>query len=205
MGQSILGKQYDSIKTISLSLGAEIAHPPTLPELIHIDDSVFSVFVDFQLQRPVTTWAKQSIDEAQLEMKANNVHMLLVVDAQKHVIGMISSQALHGERPYKIIQEGRIKHSDIHVSTIMLPIDQILCIDYDSLKNTKIGNLVETFKKHRRHYALVIKKDAQGERHVQGYFSASRISRTLSLSTAAGNTMGETTIQELQAMLREFE
>lgn len=200
-----MGKLYDSIQTTSLPLDTGIAHPPTLPELIHIDDSVFNVFVDFQLQRPVTISAKQSIDEAQLEMKANNVHMLLVVDSHKHVIGIISSQALHGERPYKIIQEGRVKHSDIHVATIMLPIDQILCLDYDALKGAKIGNLVETFKKHQRHYALVVKTDAHGKRHIQGYFSASRISRTLSLSTAAGNTMGATTIQELQAMLREFE
>ena len=200
-----MGKQYDSIKTVSLPFDAGIAHPPTLPELIHIDDSVFNVFVDFQIQRPITIWAKQSIDEAQLEMKANNVHMLLVVDNNKHVIGMISSQALHGERPYKIIQEGRVKHSDIHVSTIMLPIDQILCLDYDALKSAKIGNLVETFKKHQRHYALVIKTSSHGENHIQGYFSASRISRTLSFSTAAGNAMGESTIQELQTMLREFE
>lgn len=200
-----MGKQYDSIKTITLPSDTGIAHPPTLPELIHIDDSVFTVFVDFQLQRSATISAKQSIDEAQLEMKANNVHMLLVVDTHKHVIGIISSQALHGERPYKIIQEGRVKHSDIPVATIMLPIDQILCIDYDTLKNAKIGNLVETFKKHQRHYALVIKTDLQGKHHIQGYFSASRISRTLSLSNAAGNTIGESTNRELQAMLRGFE
>ncbi|MES2204745.1 MAG: CBS domain-containing protein [Pseudomonadota bacterium] len=200
-----MGKQYDSIKTTSLPLGVEIAHPPTLPELIHIDDSVFSVFVDFQVQRSVTIYAKQSIDEAQLEMKANNVHLLLVVDANKHVIGMISSQALHGERPYQIIQEGRVKHSEIHVATIMLPIEQVLCLDYDALKTAKIGNLVETFKKHQRHYALVIKTDTQGKHRIQGYFSASRISRTLSLSNTAGNAVGASTIQELQAMLREFE
>lgn len=198
-------KQYDSIKTVSLPLDTGITQPPTLPELIHIDDSALSVFVDFQLQRPIIIHAKQSIDEAQLEMKANNVHMLLVVDAHKHVIGMISSQALHGERPYKIIQEARVKHSDIHVSTIMLPIDQILCLDYDNLKSAKIGNLVETFKKHQRHYALVLKTDTHGQRHIQGYFSASRISRTLSLNATSGNIMGETTIQELQVMLREFE
>lgn len=200
-----MGKQYESIKTISLPIEVEATHPPALPELIHLDDPVFSVFVDFQFQRPAMIWAKQSIDDALLEMKANNVHMLLVVDAQKHIIGIISSQALQGERPYKIIQEGRIKHSDIHVSSIMLPVDQILCMDYDTLKHAKIGNLVETFKKHQRHYALVTKTDGHGERHVQGYFSASRISRTLSLSTTAGNTLGDKTIQELQSMLRGFE
>lgn len=199
-----MGKQYESIKTISLPTGIEAAHPPALPELVHIDDSALSIFVDFQFQRPAMIWAKQSIDDALLEMKANNAHMLLVVDAQKHVIGIISSQALHGEKPYQIIQESRVKHSDIHVSTIMLPIDQILCINYDALKNANIGNLVEMFKQHQRHYALVVKTNADGEQVIQGYFSASRISRTLNLNSV-GNKLNESTIQELQAMLREFE
>lgn len=197
-------KSYEIIPAISLPSGIEAAHPPALPELTHIDDSAFDVFVDFQFQRPAITLATHSIDEALLEMKANNVHMLLVMDAEKHIIGIISSQALHGEQPYKIIQEGRVKHSDIHVGTIMLPIEQVLCFDYDALKSAKIGNLVETFKKHRRHYALVTKTNTYGVKHIQGYFSASRISRTLSLSTKA-NQLSEATIHELQAMLREFE
>lgn len=190
-----MNKQYDVITSTFLPAGLKAAHPPILPELIHIDDSVFNVFVDFEVHRPVTILATHSIDDALLEMKANNVHMLLVTDGNKNIIGMISSQALHGERPYQIIQEGRIKHSEIAVSTIMLRIDQILCINYDSLKNMKIGNLVETFKKHQRHYALVIKSEPHDKHHIQGYFSASRISRTLNLGTA----------QELQTLLREFE
>jgi CBS-domain-containing membrane protein len=200
-----VGKQYDILKTQPLPLGAGIAHPPTLPELVHLDDSVFTLFVDFQQQRAATIGAKQSIDEAQLEMKSNNVHMLLVLDASKSVIGILSSQALHSEGPYKIIQESRIKHSDIHVASVMLPIDHVLCLDYDTLAYAKVGNLVETLKRHSRHYALVIKKDSDDKPLVQGYFSASRISRTLSLSTAAASALGQSTIQELQAMLREFE
>jgi hypothetical protein len=87
----------------------------------------------------------------------------------------------------------------------MLPIDQVLCIDYDTLINAKIGHLVETFKRHQRHYALVIKTETNGCRYIQGYFSASRIGRTLSLNTSAGNSIGHSTIEELQAMLSEFE
>lgn len=197
-----MNKQFDSIKTTILPLGTSIANPPTLPELIHLEDSVFNVFVDFQLQRPVTIYAKQSIDDAQLEMKSSNVHMLLVLDTEKHVIGLLSSQALHSEKRYKIIQESRIKHSEIHVSSVMLAIDQILCFDFDALKQAKIGSLVETFKRHQRHYALVIKKNSNGTSVIQGYFSASRISRTLSLNSSAGNS---SSIQELQTMLQEFE
>lgn len=199
-----MGKQYDSIQSTPLLIGLEAAHPPMLPELTHIDDLALDVLVDFQFQRPATISTKQSIDEAILEMKANNVHMLLVVDTEKHIVGIISSQALQGEQPYKIIQESRIKHSEIQVGAIMLPIEHVLCIDFDSLKSAKIGNLVETFKKHRRHYALVMKTDEHGHKHVQGYFSASRISRTLSLSTSA-NHLSEASIEELQTMLQEFE
>ena len=199
-----MSKQYDSIQSTPLLIGLEAAHPPLLPELTHMDDLALDVLVDFQFQRPATILAKQSIDDALLEMKANNVHMLLVIDNEKHIVGILSSQALHGEKPYKIIQEARVKHSDIHVRTIMLPIEQVLCLDFDALKSAKIGNLVETFKKHRRHYALVMKTDERGQKHVQGYFSASRMSRTLSLSTSA-NHLSEASIKELQTMLQEFE
>lgn len=197
-------KPYETLKFISLPVSIEVAQPPSLPELTHLDDPIFNVFVDFQLHRPATINAKQSIDDALLEMKANSAHMLLVLDDNKHIIGLLSSQALHGERPYKIIQEGREKHSDISVASIMLSSDHILCFDYESITSAKIGHLVETFKKHRRHYALVVKKDEAGRAHVQGYFSASRIGRTLSLNTAADH-VSTSTIQELQSMLREFE
>lgn len=199
-----MGKQYESIKTLTLPPKISLAYPPALPEVIHLDDPVLTVFIDFHQQRPITIAGNQSIDEAQLEMKSSNVHMLLVVDHDHHVIGILSSKALHGELPYKIIKENRIKHSDIPVSSIMLPIDQVLCLDYDALATSKIINLVETFKLHHRHYALVIKKEADGGSCIQGYFSASRISRTLSLTHFNSNTLDEPMIQELQALLREF-
>lgn len=190
-------KPYSPLETLSLPKAMHIAHPPSLPELIHLEDPIFDVFVDFHFHSPATIQAKQSMDDALFEMKASGAHMLLVLNENGHMVGLLSSQALHGERPYKIIQEGREKHSEITVASIMLPMEQVLCLDHAAIKSSKIGHLVETFKRHHRHYAVVIQQDHEGKEGVSGYFSASRISRTLSLNTAAA--------QELKSLLRDFE
>lgn len=196
--------QFDALETISLNENTKTLHPPKLPELTHIDDLALTVMLDFQYQHPVTVHCNTSIEDAAIEMKANNVHLLFVIDDDETVIGLTNSRLLHGEIPYKIMQEKRIKHSEITVGMLMLSREQILCFDYEAVKTAKIGSVIENFKSSKRHYALVLDLDEDGKQKIHGYFSASRISKSLGEDFKAESTAADS-IAELQNMLREFE
>jgi CBS-domain-containing membrane protein len=196
--------QFDALETITLNDGTKTLHPPKLPELTHIDDLALTVMLDFQYQHPITVHCNTTIDDAAIEMKANNVHLLFVIDDEGAVIGLTNSRLLHGEIPYKIMQEKRIKHSEITVGMLMLAREKILCLDYESVKTAKIGSIIENFKSSKRHYALVIDLDDEGKQQIHGYFSASRISKSLGQDIKAESSAADS-IAELQNMLREFE
>ena len=198
-----MAMQFDALKTIELNKHTKTLHPPKLPELAHIDDLALTVMLDFQYQHPVTVHCDTTIDDAAIEMKANNVHLLFVIDDEDTVIGLTNSRLLHGEIPYKIMQEKRIKHSEITVGMLMLSREKILCLDYESVKTAKIGSIIENFKRNKRHYALVIDLDEEGNQQIHGYFSASRISKSLGEDINTESTAADS-IAELQNMLREL-
>lgn len=199
-----MSKSYEKLQQISVSEGLTTAHPPQLPELTHIDDAALDVLIDYQFQKAVTIDQHESIETALVEMKASDVHMLLVLNKEGKFIGLISSKSILGEKPYQIMQDRRIKHSEIQVCMMMLPLDDVLALNYDSLQHAKIGNLIETFKASKRHYAIVMQKnDASGEMLIRGYFSASRISKSLGSDFTESKT-GADTILELKNILKEL-
>ena len=199
-----MGKHYEKLQEISLSAGLNTAHPPELPELTHVDDPALDVLIDFQFQKAVTIDQHASIETALVEMKASNIHMLLAHNNDGKFVGLISSKLLLGERPYQIMGERRIKHADIKVCMAMLPAEEVLALEYNSLKHAKIGNLIETFKAAKRHYALVTQDDnASGASLIRGYFSASMISKSLGADFTE-NTPGAATILELKNVLKDL-
>jgi len=199
-----MSKSYEKLEQISLSEGLKTAHPPKLPELTHIDDAALDVLIDYQYQKAVSIEQHISIEAALLEMKASDVHMLIVLNKEKEFIGLISSKTILGEKPYQIMQERRIKHSDIQVCMMMLPLEDVLALEYETLQHAKIGNLIEMFKASKRHYAMVTQlDDDQDQTMIRGYFSASRISKSLG-SDFTENKSGADTILELKNILKDL-
>ena len=172
-----MAKKFEAIPTTTLEK-MPFTHPPYIPEVIHLDDPALMVMVDFTHGRPATVCAQEPITDALLEMKASSAHALLVIDEDEIVLGVISSEDIQGELPYQIMQEKRIKRSEIPVQQVMCKIEDITAFHMDSLRHKKVGDVLETFKIKKQHYALVIsQKHTEDTPILCGLFSASQMSR----------------------------
>lgn len=173
-----MSKQYYAIPTIQLKTDSVCEYPPGLPEVVHLDDPALDVMTDFKKYKPYTITLEGTIDEALIEMKACGVRSLLVTDKERHLLGLISSEDLLGEKPVKVMKERSITRADLQVNMLMTQQSYLEVMDFAKLGHAKIGDIVETLLKLQQHYVLVVEE--HGEKQcIRGLFSASQISRQL--------------------------
>jgi CBS-domain-containing membrane protein len=172
--------QYNELDTLNIDQEKLFTRSQSLPELVHLDDPAQLVMHDFNIQGPDLILAKESIDDALKEMQIHNTHILLVTNSDNSLIGIISSTDILGEKPITIIESRRIERQQITVSMIMQTIDQILLIDSDLIRSTKVGNIVNTLKRHQSEYALAVyHNDNKKQLETSGLFDISQISKQL--------------------------
>lgn len=175
-----MNKNFHAIPHFTLKFAWTCLQPPALPEVTHIQDSALSVMVDFKYHTPPTISAHKSLDEAQSEMRIYHLPVLIVVDSEQRMIGVLTSEDVLGEKPVKISQEKRIPRSEIEVEMVMLPFKSTTAIEIDDLTHAKVGHIIQTFRETKQHVLMVVKTNAETKtRKILGLFSASLISRQL--------------------------
>ncbi len=138
------------------------------------------VMTDFKNISPVTTEEEIKIDDALNKMKVYGVRLLLVVDVDKTVIGIISAKSIQGEKPIQISQEARISRADIRVDMIMTALSEIKVLNMANVRNAKVGHIIETLRQLGRQHVLVVDvDDASGQQTIRSLFSTSQISKQL--------------------------
>jgi signal-transduction protein with cAMP-binding, CBS, and nucleotidyltransferase domain len=169
---------YESIPTFKLAKDNELISCKTLPELVHLDDSATSIFIDFSEHMIATISPQAAIDVAIHEMKMHHQQMLLVEQANR-IIGLVGYEDVVSERPLRIMHEKKLNRSEITVEMVMKTANQILAIDSASLKHAQVGHIINTIKEHAAHYLFVIKKRKDGKHVIKGLFATSQIGRQL--------------------------
>jgi len=172
--------KYEALPTIKLIPNSSYLHRPSMPEIAHIDDHALEVMIDFTKTDPPVIHEDDSLDKAQLEIQACGLNLLLVIDQQENIVGLVSSEDILGEKPIKITQERRIERSKILVKMVMTKQQDILALDLESLSHARLANIINTLKKHNQHYALVVRILDDGKKQrVRGMFSLLTISKQL--------------------------
>lgn len=170
--------KYETLPTIPFKR-SPVAHPVELPEIVHLDDPALAVLIDFKLTKPPIVSPELPIDNALNEMKISGVHLMLVTNEDKNVIGLIGTEDILGEKPIKLIQERRINRHEILVKMVMTNESDIVAFDFETLRYARVGNVIKTLKELHQHYALVIKFNSENKLIVRGLFSTSQISKQL--------------------------
>ena len=172
--------EFHALSYIPLKANSVCAKPAEPPSFVYLDDPALSVMTDFETHTAITITASASIDEALEHMKASGVRLLLVIDAEHSVIGLITSTDIMGERPITLAQELRIPHTEIAVNQIMTPLGKIEAFDFIIVNEARVGHIVETLNQLERQHMLVVEADNENDRHViRGLFSISQISKQL--------------------------
>ncbi|MFN2348110.1 MAG: CBS domain-containing protein [Thioalkalivibrio sp.] len=120
--------------------------------------------------------------ETNQTMIARGVRLLLVVNTEDRIVGLITARDIQGERPIKLIHERGGRFEDLQVRDLMTPRESIDLIEIRDVMRAEVRDVVTTLKEMGRQHALVSEKDpVTGRTRICGIFSATQIGRQLGL------------------------
>ncbi len=156
-------------------------HSPSqvLPPKVSFEDPAMTVMTDFQKVTAFTIDPDVSVDTAARVMRRRKVHLLLVMSEENHVLGIITSNDLLGEKTLQCINSRGISRADALVRDIMTPEDRLEVISMDDVMHAHVGHVVATLKSKGRQHAAVVDEDAAGNQVLRGLFSCSQLARQL--------------------------
>ena len=172
--------EFAELPHIPLQPGTLFEHPPTNPELVHLDSPVIEVMTDFRYVKPITVTPNAPIDEALDKMKIYGVRLLLVTDEAGQIAGLITARDIQGEAPIQVVNDERVPRSNITVARIMSRPAAIAVLDMISVRGAEVGHIIEILNHLQRQHILVVETDEHsGNQRVRGLFSLTQISKQL--------------------------
>jgi len=154
-------------------------------ERVSIDDPALSVMTDLARVSAVLTRPTDSMDEALSRMKQRGVRLLLAVDGERRVMGLITANDVLGERPMRHIGRHGGRRADILVEHVMTPREDLEAIAMTTVQTSKVGHIVATLHQTGRQHALAIEADGR----IRGIFSATQIARQLGVDPQSINPL----------------
>jgi CBS-domain-containing membrane protein len=107
------------------------------------------------------------------------VRMLLVLDDNEQVAGLITATDVLGEKPMHFLQNMGGTHADIMVRDIMTTQRELEVLNIKDVQAATVGDIVASLKKANRQHSLVVSETADGRQSVCGLFSITQIARQL--------------------------
>jgi len=132
-------------------------------------------------------------------MIQRGVRLLLVVDQDRKVVGLITATDILGEGPVLAASERGVRREEVMVRDIMTPWERLEVLDMADVRASKVGHVVATLRKAGRQHALVVDGDARGRQTVRGLFSATQIARQLGATIQTSEIAR--TFSEIEALL----
>ena len=141
--------------------------------LIGMDSSALEVMTDLHFVPASTISFAETLGQATQQMISQGVRLLLVVDDEERVIGLITTRDFDSDS----------SSDDRKVSSVMTPYSEIEVISMNDVLYAVVGDLVETLKRSSRQHALAAEKDPiSGQTVIRGIFSATQIARQLGVA-----------------------
>ncbi|OGA11588.1 MAG: hypothetical protein A2W68_14700 [Betaproteobacteria bacterium RIFCSPLOWO2_02_64_14] len=193
-------RDYPGLTAVPLRQEAGYAQPTqALPDIVTLEDSALQVLTDFQRVTAIITLPGDSVDEAHRRMIQRGVRLLLVIDQDRKVVGVITANDILGEKPLQVITQRGIRREDVLVRDIMTPQDRLEVLKITDVQRAKVGHVVATLHQSGRQHAIAIDIDSAGRQTVRGVFSTTQIARQLGVTIPTGETAR--TFAEIEALL----
>lgn len=157
-----------------------VCHPEQGQPGVTLDSAALLVMTDLKRVAPAIITPHETMDHAHAFMMQRGVRMLLVLD-QENILGIITTNDILGEKPVAVAEERRVRHGELLVADIMTPAERLEAFDMHVVQSARVGQVVASLQRARRHHALVVQTGADGQRQVRGIFSLSQIARQLGM------------------------
>ncbi len=188
-----------ALPTSMAPAGTGFSEPSTFT-LVRADSPAMCVMTDFKQVSVATIAPEATLAQANQTMISRGVRLLLVIDRNDEVLGLITSRDTSGEKPIQMVQERGGKFTDLLVSDLMCPRERIDLIDTHDVLAAKVGDIVATLKALKRQHAMVGERDPiTGQARIRGVFSATQIGRQLGAAIQTFNV--ESTFSEIESYL----
>lgn len=159
----------------------------SLPVKLSPNEPAIKAMTDFRRVRVITIAPEATIDFAMQVMIHAQVRMLIVLDSNDVMLGLITATDLMGERPIQFSQTERLPHEKILVRQIMTPRSQITAYDLRDIEHAHIRDVVVAMREAGRQHLLVIEQDARNQRYsLRGAFSLTQIGKHLGVEIEPG-------------------
>lgn len=163
-----------------LQAGTTVAICKTcLPEHVTADNPALDVMTDLQRVKAVTIVDGASLDNAHQRMIHTGVRLLLVLDRNGAVVGLITDRDLMGEKPMTMAAREHISHDQLRVEHIMTSAAEVQVMDMREVERARVSDVVQALREADRQHALVVEHDTHGGPVVRGVFSLSQIGRQM--------------------------
>lgn len=194
-------RDYSSLPFVMLQPAVGYAQPTqAVPEKVTLDEAATSVMTDFTRVTAVIILPGDSVDEARRRMVQRGVRLLLVVDQDRKVVGLITATDTLGEKPVLAASQRGLRREEVTVRDIMTPQERLEVLNMGDLRAAKVGHIIATLKKAGRQHAVVVEVDAAGRQTVRGLYSTSQIARQLGVAIQTSEIAH--TFSEIEATLR---
>jgi CBS domain-containing protein len=193
-----MDREYDALPIRELGAGARIRQPSQAQAAkVSVESPALEVMTDLRRTTPATIRPQAPLAGANEFMIARGVRLLLVVDDQEHVLGVISATDILGERAMRVATGRAMRRDELTVADVMIPAEQVEVIALEDAATARVGHVLETLRRAGRQHALV----ADGEHMVCGIFSLSQVARQLGVSVAIGGEVART-FSEIEAAIK---
>ena len=167
------------LATFKAPQGTGYSEPSTFT-LVRADSPAMCVMTDFKQVSVATIGPEATLAQANQTMISRGVRLLLVINRDEEVIGLITSRDTSGEKPIQMVQERGGKFADLLVRDLMCPRERIDLLDTRDVLTAKVGDIVATMKHFKRQHLMAGERDPiSGKVRIRGVFSATQIGRQL--------------------------
>ena len=193
-------RDYAPLNFSLLRPGSGYAQPSqAIPERVTLDDPALAVMTDLQSVTAVIILSGDSVEEAHRRMIQRAVRLLLVVDSDRQVVGVITATDILGEKPLQAVSQRGIRREELLVRDIMTPLERLEVLSLADVRGARVGHIVSTLKQAGRQHALVVEQDGGRRPRVRGVFSSTQIARQLGVAIPTSEVAR--TFSEIEAQL----
>ncbi|MDX1655356.1 MAG: CBS domain-containing protein [Candidatus Competibacteraceae bacterium] len=196
-------KNFKALKFRTLESGVTYFRPRQhLPDRVKENSPAVDVMTDLRQVTLIMVSPTTPVKMALERMINSKVRMLMVVDPDGTVRGLITSRDIEGERPMRIMEKSGARYDELLVRDIMTLKPKLDVLDMDDVLQAKVGDIISTLREINRQHAMVVDRDPDtGNLAVRGIFSLSQIGRQLGLNIDPSQRAF--TFAELEEALRE--
>lgn len=188
-------RNYASLPFMALPQGTGYAQPvQATPDRVQLDSPAIDIMTDLTRVTAVIVLGGDTVDEAHLRMIQRGVRLLLVVDQDRKVLGVITATDVLGERPVQVASQLGIPRHDVLVRDAMTSCEQLQVLSLEQVRSAQVGHIVATLKHVGRQHALVVDRSEKGIVRLRGIFSTTQIVRQLGMNiqtVSLANTFAE--------------